>query len=156
EAITAYRAALHHQPGWSQAANNLAYLLATQGNPSRHDVTEAIQLAEEACYATGYENASMLGTLAVAYAAAGRRPDALRTAHHARHRPEPGARRQWQAGSRRGWHATSLITRTLECPKPSPLRSVQGRMPQRCGLCYGVNPLLQSSVTVAYALEKAW
>jgi len=82
-AIAAYREAWRRRPAWTPAANSLAWLLATQDNPSLQDVAEALQLAETASQATDYRDATVLHTLAVAYAAAGRLADAIQTAHKA-------------------------------------------------------------------------
>jgi Flp pilus assembly protein TadD len=82
-AIAAFEAALRYRPDWPQAANNLAWLLATRDRPSPHEVAEAVRLAEQACQATGYREAAMLDTLAVAYATAGRIVDAVHTARQA-------------------------------------------------------------------------
>ncbi len=82
-AITTYRKALHHRPNWSPAAHDLAWLLATQATLSRRDAAEALRLAEAVCRATNYTEARALHTLAVANAAAGRRAEAMHTAHQA-------------------------------------------------------------------------
>jgi predicted O-linked N-acetylglucosamine transferase (SPINDLY family) len=83
EAMAALEAALRYRPDWPQAAHNLAWLLATQEYPSTREIAEAVRLAEGACQATGYREAGMLDTLALAYAAAGRIADAVQTARQA-------------------------------------------------------------------------
>ena len=63
--------------------NNLAWLLATSGLGGPGAAAEAVTLAEQAVAALGDRDAAALDTLAVAYAAAGRREDAERTATRA-------------------------------------------------------------------------
>ena len=83
KAVAAMEAALRYRPDWPQAAHNLAWLLATQEHPSTHEAAEAVRLAEGACQATGYRDAGMLNTLAIAYAAGGRMTDAAQTLRQA-------------------------------------------------------------------------
>ncbi|MGA9451350.1 MAG: tetratricopeptide repeat protein, partial [Verrucomicrobiia bacterium] len=54
------------------ALNNLAWLLATAPEAALRDGNEAVRLAEHACQLTGYKEALLIGTLAAAYAEAGR------------------------------------------------------------------------------------
>ena len=63
--------------------NNLAWLLATHKDPKFRDPQEAVRLAERACQLTSHEDPSVLDTLAVAYAAANRFPEAVATAESA-------------------------------------------------------------------------
>ena len=60
--------------------SNLALLIATHTQIKDRDVNEAIRLAQRACELTGYNNPSFAGTLAAAYAAAGKFPEAIKTA----------------------------------------------------------------------------
>jgi tetratricopeptide (TPR) repeat protein len=76
-AIECYRQALTLRPDSAGVLNNLAWVLATQGGSP--DATEAIQLARRACELTGYQDPGALDTLAAAYAAAGRFPEAIET-----------------------------------------------------------------------------
>ncbi len=71
-AITHFKEALRIRPNWVSPMNNLAWLLATHEDPRFRDGTEAVQLAEQACKYTNYEEPELLGTLAAAYAAADR------------------------------------------------------------------------------------
>ncbi len=66
------------------ALNNLAWLLATSPDPAMRDGAEAVHLAEHACQLTGRKQAVLLGTLAAAYAEAGRYQEAAATAEEAR------------------------------------------------------------------------
>jgi len=79
EAIEQYRAALAARPGWAPAANDLAWLLATTGDPALREPTEALRWAERAAEASGRRDAAILDTLAVCQAAAGRTADARAT-----------------------------------------------------------------------------
>ena len=70
EALALYRSILAAAPDFHEAANNLAWLLATQPNASEADFAEAVRLAEELCRRTGQQNASYLDTLSVVLSAA--------------------------------------------------------------------------------------
>ena len=62
------------------ALNNLAWLLATTSDPQLRNGKEAVHLAEQACQLTQYKEAYPVGTLAAAYAEAGRFDDAVAAA----------------------------------------------------------------------------
>jgi len=83
EAIAQYRQALRLEPGNVGAQNNLAYILASETRPSAGDAATALDLAEKANQATGNKNPVMLHTLALALAANGRFPEAVRMAQQA-------------------------------------------------------------------------
>ena len=84
EAVAEYRAALRLQPNFSDALNNLAWILATDPDPHIRNGAEAVQLAEHACQLTRHQQAFKIGTLAAAYAEAGRFDDAVAAAQMAR------------------------------------------------------------------------
>jgi tetratricopeptide (TPR) repeat protein len=84
EAIVHYREALRLRPNSPEALNNLAWLLATHPQPEFRDGAQAVVLAQRACDLTNRQRAIFLGTLAAAYAEAGRFDDAVRTAELAR------------------------------------------------------------------------
>ena len=84
EAIAHYREALRLQPGLWPVLNNLAWILATDPDPANRDGRAAVQFAEQACVLTGQREAGVVGTLAAAYAEAGRFPEAVATARRAR------------------------------------------------------------------------
>jgi hypothetical protein len=63
--------------------NNQAWRLATSPDQNVRDGTTAVLLAQLACKATHFHEASMVGTLAAAYAEAGRFDDAISTAQKA-------------------------------------------------------------------------
>jgi tetratricopeptide (TPR) repeat protein len=98
EAIAHYREALRLQPGLWPVLNNLAWILATDPNSRNRAGKAAAQLAEEACVITGQREAVVVGTLAAAYAEAGRFAEAATTAEKAAllaeqaHQPELAAR----------------------------------------------------------------
>jgi Flp pilus assembly protein TadD len=87
-AIERYREALRLKPNLVSAMTNLAWILATAGNPSVDRPAEAVKLAEEAVRLTESKNAIILDTLAVSYFANGRFDDAIRTARSAVDRAE--------------------------------------------------------------------
>jgi tetratricopeptide (TPR) repeat protein len=70
-AIASYREALRANPERVEAANNLAWILATAPDPALRAPAEAIELAQRAARWNAFDP-SVLDTLAAAYAAAGR------------------------------------------------------------------------------------
>jgi tetratricopeptide (TPR) repeat protein len=83
EAIDAYQEALGLNPDLPGALNNLAWILATSPAARLRDGAEAVLRAEHACELTHYKVTVYVGTLAAAYAEAGRFTDAIRTAESA-------------------------------------------------------------------------
>jgi Tfp pilus assembly protein PilF len=71
EAAAHYRAALAARPGWADAANNFAWLLAHSADPNVRDPAEALRQAEVAASATERRDPNVLDTLAAAQEAAG-------------------------------------------------------------------------------------
>ncbi len=63
--------------------NNLAWSLATDPDATHRNGTLAVRLAEDACQRTHYKVTIMVGTLAAAYAEAGRFDEAILTARRA-------------------------------------------------------------------------
>ncbi len=82
-AIAHYRLALQTRPNLVVALNNLAWLLATAPDAAVRNGPEAVQLAEQACRLTRYCVPCLVGTLAAAYAEAGRFPEAIAMAQKA-------------------------------------------------------------------------
>jgi tetratricopeptide (TPR) repeat protein len=78
DAMAGYRKALEREPGHPEAANNLAWQLATSPDRTLRNPEEAIQLALRVV-ARDPRNPLVLDTLAAAYAAAGRSSEAVRT-----------------------------------------------------------------------------
>jgi len=83
EAVAEYRRALATQPFSVEVSNNLAWILATSADDSVRNGTEAVALAEQACQQTQNQDAMTMGTLAAAYAEAGRFAEAVRSAEKA-------------------------------------------------------------------------
>jgi protein O-mannosyl-transferase len=84
EAVAQYRKALNLNPKMPLALNNLAWLLASDPDPNNRNGKEAVELSEEACKLVNYEQPFYMGTLAAAYAEAGRFADAVNMAERAR------------------------------------------------------------------------
>jgi tetratricopeptide (TPR) repeat protein len=83
EALKHFREAVRLKPNWPALLNEVAQILARHPDPEIRDSNEAIILAEQAAKLTGYRNASVLETLAAAYASAGRFEQAVTTAEAA-------------------------------------------------------------------------
>ncbi len=83
EAVAQYREALRLNPNLAGALNNLAWVLAASPEDELRNGAEAVRLAERACELTHYGQPSAIGTLAAAYAEAGRFPEAVTTAEKA-------------------------------------------------------------------------
>jgi Flp pilus assembly protein TadD len=83
EAVTYFTQAVQLKPDWPEPTNALAWLIATHPEIKNRDINEAIYLAGRACELTSNKNPAFLATLAAAYAAAGRFPEAVDTAHKA-------------------------------------------------------------------------
>jgi len=103
-AIAHYEAALARVPGSLEAANNLAWLLATTADERHRDPGRALALAERAAAASA-DNPAVLDTLAAAQAASGRFDEAVATAERALATAPPplaGVLRERLAGYREG------------------------------------------------------
>ena len=88
EAIVPFQKASGINPGFADAHdpgenNNFAWSLATNPDPDKRNGPIAVMLAEGACRKTQYQATTMVGTLAAAYAEAGRFDDAISTAQKA-------------------------------------------------------------------------
>jgi tetratricopeptide (TPR) repeat protein len=83
EAITHLEAALRSKPDGPEALNNLAWMLATGPEGDLRNGPRAVELAERACELTHYQKTIYPGTLAAAYAEAGRFDDAMAAAQKA-------------------------------------------------------------------------
>jgi tetratricopeptide (TPR) repeat protein len=84
EAIARYTEALRMEPDLSVALNNLAWIRAAHSQAQFRNGAEAVRLAERACRVTGYQQPMLVGTLAAAYAEAGRFDEATAMAEKAR------------------------------------------------------------------------
>ncbi|MBK8231768.1 MAG: tetratricopeptide repeat protein [Candidatus Eisenbacteria bacterium] len=78
-----FRKALALEPGWTEAANNLAWLLATTTDPAVRDGNEAVRIAKEAAARAEGPDPILLDTLAAAYATAGKFEQAITTVERA-------------------------------------------------------------------------
>ncbi|HVV00494.1 MAG TPA: tetratricopeptide repeat protein [Verrucomicrobiae bacterium] len=83
DAEAAYREILRRNPATVEALNNLAWLLATSADEKLRNGPDAVRHAERACELTRFQEAQPMGTLAAAYAEAGRFPQAVETARKA-------------------------------------------------------------------------
>ncbi len=83
EAIESDRAALRIDPGQLYATLHLARVLATCPDPELRDPAEAVRLAESARDRFTAPDVDVLELLAIAYASAGRRAEALQAAEEA-------------------------------------------------------------------------
>jgi tetratricopeptide (TPR) repeat protein len=83
EGLQHWETALKLHPDALDLLNNLAWLLATSPDPALRDGPQAVTLAEHACQLTGWQKTIYIGTLAAAYAEAGRFDDAITTAQKA-------------------------------------------------------------------------
>ena len=80
EAVVQYREVLKREPDSIETLNNLAWMLATSPDAIARNGADAVQFAEQACRLTDHKKAGMVGTLAAAYAEAGRFAEAVTTA----------------------------------------------------------------------------
>jgi tetratricopeptide (TPR) repeat protein len=92
EAMRQYQEAVGINPEYSPALanfgaiialNNQAWVLATSPDANIRDGAQAVKLAERACELTHYQTTIMVGTLAAAYAEAGRFDEAVATGQKA-------------------------------------------------------------------------
>ena len=83
QAILHYREAIHLKPDNALFLKKLAYVLATTADPKFRDAPAAVQLAEKANRLTRFSQPEMIDTLAAAYAAAGRFPEAIQASRKA-------------------------------------------------------------------------
>ncbi len=79
EALVHYRRAVDLRPDWATSLNDAAKILATHSDSRVRNADEAIRFAERASVLTGGRDVSILDTLALAYAAAGRFDRAVTT-----------------------------------------------------------------------------
>ena len=77
EATARFRAAIKANPDYAAAYNDLAWMLATQVEPTVTNFAEAVRLAGRACELTQNKNASYLETLGIAFSEAGRFSEAI-------------------------------------------------------------------------------
>jgi tetratricopeptide (TPR) repeat protein len=80
EAVAQFLVLVQLKPDWPAPMNDLAWYIATHPEIKNRDANEAIRLAGRACELTNYKNPALMGTLAAAYASAGRFSEAVETA----------------------------------------------------------------------------
>ena len=83
EAVLQLNEALLLKPDSPDILNNLAWTLATSPEADVRDGARAVELAQRACDLTNFKQTMVVGTLAAAYAEAGRFDDAIATAEKA-------------------------------------------------------------------------
>jgi protein O-mannosyl-transferase len=83
EAVACFEKALENRPDFAEAQNNLAWVLATWPAAAIRNGARAVQLAEKADLLSESKNPAFKGTLAAAYAEAGRFSEAVATAQRA-------------------------------------------------------------------------
>jgi Tfp pilus assembly protein PilF len=83
EAVSHLNEVLRIKPDSIETMNNLAWVLATDPEANIRDGARAVALAEQACKLTHYRETMLVGTLAAAYAEAGRFDEAISTAQKA-------------------------------------------------------------------------
>ncbi|HEV2691966.1 MAG TPA: tetratricopeptide repeat protein [Verrucomicrobiae bacterium] len=83
ETASNYRNALTQNPDSTEILNDLAWLLATCPDKKIRDGAQAVTFAQHACELTQFKETIFLGTLAAAYAEAGKFDDAVTTAKRA-------------------------------------------------------------------------
>jgi len=115
QAAAQYRQALRVNPDCVEALNNLAWLLATASDDKLRDGAEAARLAERALGLPPVKGMCVPGTLAAAYAEAGRFPEAIATAEKAVREETAAGETRFADLNRQGltfyragkpWHAT--------------------------------------------------
>jgi tetratricopeptide (TPR) repeat protein len=83
EAIENYRKTIQINPDYVEVLNSLSWILATSPDASLRNGDEAVEDGQKACALTHYQDPPLVGTLAAAYAEAGRFPEAITTAEKA-------------------------------------------------------------------------
>ncbi|MGC3958716.1 MAG: tetratricopeptide repeat protein [Verrucomicrobiota bacterium] len=82
-AVSMFEHALRLDSNSVEALNNLAWIFATDSKDGMRDGTRAVAYGERACELTRYQLPAIVGTLAAAYAEAGRFSEAIVTAERA-------------------------------------------------------------------------
>jgi tetratricopeptide (TPR) repeat protein len=83
-AAACYEKCIEVEPKAVGALNNLAWMFATSPDNALRNGRRAVELADRACQLTEWKQPFMMGTLAAAYAEAGRFPEAIAMAEKAR------------------------------------------------------------------------
>jgi spermidine synthase len=80
KALEHFREAVRLKPDYLEPLNRMARILAMHPEPKLRDPNQAIEIAKRAAELTGHKDATILETLAAAYAAAGQFDQAMKTA----------------------------------------------------------------------------
>jgi Tfp pilus assembly protein PilF len=80
KALEHFREAVRLKPDYLEPLNRMARILAMHPEPKLRDPNQAIEIAKRAAELTGHKDATILETLAAAYAAAGQFDQAVKTA----------------------------------------------------------------------------
>ena len=83
EAVQRFEESLEVDPDSTEALNNLAWILAANCDPAIRNGARAVGYAERACQLTQFKKTTFVGTLAAAYAEAGRFENAVAIAEKA-------------------------------------------------------------------------
>jgi tetratricopeptide (TPR) repeat protein len=83
QAVYHWNMALQLRPDWPDVLNNLAWVKAEYENEDFYNPDEAVKQAQRACELTEFKRPDFVDTLAGAYAAAGKFPEAVKTAQKA-------------------------------------------------------------------------
>jgi tetratricopeptide (TPR) repeat protein len=94
-AIPQLRRVVGEKPDSAEGFSNLAWLLATCPDEHLRDGAEAVRCAKKACALTGFQQPAMVGTLAAAYAEAGRFPQAVQTCQKTIHLAQASGQMQY-------------------------------------------------------------
>jgi tetratricopeptide (TPR) repeat protein len=123
EAINQYRQALALVPDLVPTLNNLAWILATDPDVRNRNGAEAVQLAERACAGTDYQTPVLIGTLAAAYAEAGRFKEAVATAGRASNLARAAGQ---SAVAKKNWQLLGLYQSGRAYRQPPPASGTSG------------------------------
>ena len=83
KALEHFREAVRLKPDYLEPLNRMARILAMHPDPKLRDPSQAIEIAKRAAELTGHQDATILETLAAAYASAGQFDQAVTTAEAA-------------------------------------------------------------------------
>ena len=106
KALAERRESLRSRPDDIALLNDTAWVLATNPNASIRNATEAVELAQRAVQLSDGREPAVLGTLAAAYAEAGRFPEAVQTAPRPWTWPRNRTTSHWQNRSRPRFRST--------------------------------------------------
>ncbi len=115
KALAGRRESLRARPDDVALLNDTAWMLATNPNASIRNGPEAVELAQRAARLSDARESVILGTLAAAYAEAGRFPEAVETAQKPCNWPPNRASSRWQNPSRPRFRFTKRALPFARC-----------------------------------------